>query len=142
MAAGEVQGGFGVKLKITVSAALTAVAHLLDVDFPEFEKLMADATAHDSTDGWDEVIPTGRKNSSEFEATLLWNADDNTHKAILDAFNADSSMPMTIEDPAGVEVIGFDGFITKMGRESKQDDGYKCVVTIKPTGVITITNAP
>jgi hypothetical protein len=37
------QGGFGVQLKITVSATLTAVANLVDVDFPKFKKFIAEA---------------------------------------------------------------------------------------------------
>jgi len=40
------QGGFGVVLKIMISTTLTAVTNLLDVDFPETEKFLADMTAH------------------------------------------------------------------------------------------------
>ena len=138
---GSEQGGLGVKLKITVSAALTAVANVEEVEFPELEKIMADITAHDSGGGWDETIPSGRFNSSEFEATLTWNADDSSHAAITAAFGSTVSMPMSIEDPAGVEVLAFNGFVTKMGRVAELDEAYRCKVTFKATGPINITNA-
>lgn len=135
------QGGFGVKLKITVTATLTLLTGVEEVEFPELEKVMADITSHDSVDGWDEVIPSGRFNSSEFVATLTWDADAATHAAVQTAFLSKTSMPMSIEDPAGVEVLTFNGYVTKMGRISEQEEGYKCTVTFKPTGKVTITNA-
>ena len=133
------QGGFGVVLKITVSAALTAVANLLDVEFPEFEKVVVESTKHSSPGGYAEYIATGLREMKSFKATLGWDAAETTHAAVLAAFDSDSTVNMSIQDPDGAEVIAFAAHITKLGRMSKQREQYKCDVTIQPTGQPTIT---
>ena len=133
------QGGFGVIVKIDVSATLTAVAGLLDVDFPEFEKYVADMTDHSAPGGYTEYISTGVREVKEFSMTLAWDSSSATHTAIIAAFDSDSTVNMSIEDPAGSEVIAFAAHIRKLGRIAKQRDGYKCTVTVQPSGVPSIT---
>lgn len=135
----SVQGGFGVKLKITVSAALTVVAGVTKVEFPEFEKMIAETTAHDASGGWSTFIDTGKRKLNSIKVTLNWDKAAATHAAITTAFNSASSVAMTIEDPAGTEIIAFSALIVKMGRVADQEDVYSCEVEIQPTGAPTIT---
>ena len=133
------QGGFGVVCKITISNTLTAIANVEDVDFPEFEKFLAEVTNHGSTGGYAEHIATGVRAVNEFSMTLTWDTSDSTHAAIVTAFDSDEPVNMSIEDPAGVEVIAFAAHVRKLGRISKQRERYGCVVTIQPTGQPSIT---
>src|SRR5512139_3260639 len=107
------QGGFGLDLKIMVGTTLTSVVHIIDGEIPEFEKFLAEMTAHDSTGGYAEWIATGKYAINEFKVTLAWDSAASTHAAIVTAFDAASAVSMSIEDPAGVEVIAFSGHIRK-----------------------------
>ena len=46
------QGGYGLKCKITVGTTLTAIANVLDCEFPKFIKVVKEFTAHDADTGW------------------------------------------------------------------------------------------
>jgi hypothetical protein len=135
------QGGFGVVLKVMISTTLTAVANLLDVDFPAQEKELADMTAHPSaaSTGYRSWIDSGVRSLTEFTAVLGWDDTESTHVAIVTAFDATTALSMSIEDPAGQEIVAFSGFIRSIGRTAKIGDGYKCNVAIQPTGAPTIT---
>ena len=132
------QGGFGVILKISVSATMTAVANLRDVEFPEFEKTLADSTKHSSPSGYMERIATGLKEVKSFKAELGWDKGQTTHATIIAAFDSLSPVNMSIQDPAGVETISFSAHVQKLGRVAKMKDVYICNVTIQPTGAPTI----
>lgn len=135
------QGSFGVVFKVMVSTTLTAVAHLLDVAFPEQKKEIADVTEHPSTGvtGYRTKIDTGIRELTPFEVTLLWDDSEATHAAMVTAFDSTSALSMSIEDPAGNEVIAFSGFVDTVGRIAAMSDGYKARVSITPTGAPTIT---
>lgn len=135
----SVQGGYGAVLKITVTASLTAVAHVRDFEFPEFERVVAEITAHDSPGGYAEYISTGKRKMNEFTCTLTWDKSEATHQAMLAAFNSDDPVEMSTEDPNGVEVIAFDALVTKIGRQAEQEEGYSAEVSIQPTGIPAIT---
>ena len=128
------QGGFGVKVKITVGSALTAVAHVIEMDYPEFEKILYDRTGHDSPDGYVEFGDSGKRKVGDFKCKLEWDAEEATHAAILAAFDSTDPVEMSVEDPDGSETITGNAWIQKVGREAKQEDGYFCSVTIQPTG--------
>ncbi len=134
-----IQGGFGLTVKIDVTAVQTAIAHILAGDMPEFEKVLKESTGHDSTGGYAEWIATGKRKVGAFTLTLGWDKAHATHAAILAAFNSNSPVNMTVMDPAGSETIAFAAHIQKLGRISTQEDEYQCKVTIQPTGVPTIT---
>lgn len=136
-----VQGGFGLKVKIMVSTTLTAIADLLDADFPTMEKVLAEMTAHPTSGatGWDVAVDTGKRKSSEFMMELGWDDTVATHAAIQTAFDATTAVSMSIEDPEGSEVIAFSAHIRSIQRIGKQEDGYKARVMVKPTGAPTIT---
>ena len=132
------QGGLGLVLKIN-TGSLTEVVNLLEADFPEQEKELWEYVLHSSTDGYAEHMDTGLRKLTEFTATLLWDDTETTHAQFLTSFDASTPVGMSIEDPAGQEVIAFDAHIQKVGRVSKADEGYQCEVTIQPTGAPTIT---
>jgi len=125
------QGGFGTVVKITVTAALTAITHAQDIEFPEFEKILADITGHDAPGGYEEIIATGKRKMNEFTCKLTWDVAEAT-------FNTDNTVQMSVEDPDGSEVITFDAHVSKLGRIAEQEEGYVCDVTIKPTGIPVI----
>jgi predicted secreted protein len=133
-----IQGGYGTIVKIKITSTLTAIAHALDVEFPEFEKVLADVTAHDSPGGYQEWIATGKRKLGAMKMKLLWDVSEATHAAITAAFNSDLPVEMSVQDPDGDEVITFNAHIQKLGRVAKQEEGYTCDVTIQPTGIPTI----
>lgn len=135
-------GGYGIKVKITITATLTVIANLEDVDLPEMERLVAEATSHDSTGGYREYVSTGKRQVNSFTATLFWDRAQTTHAAIQTAFDSNVAVNMSVEDSAGKETIAFAAFITKIGRMGTQEDAYKAEVEIVVTGVPTITVAP
>jgi len=132
------QGGFGVILKIDVSG-LTAVVGIVDVDFPEFEKILSESTSHDSTGGYAEYTATGKRKVNEFSCTLNWDTAQATHAAVVTAFDSDLPVNMSIEDPDGDEVIAFAAHIRTISRIGKQEDHYQAEVAIQPTGEPSIT---
>ncbi len=133
------QGGFGLIVKITVSAALTAIADLLDGEIPEFEKFLAEMTPHSATGGYAVQVATGKRKMNEFKVTLGWDSDEATHAAIIASFDSNDPVVMQVITPGTDETIQFSAHISKIGRLSPQEDGYKCDVTIQPTGSPTIT---
>ena len=134
-----VQGGFGLTVKISISAVLTAIAELLDGEIPEFEKYLAEMTPHNATGGYAQHVATGKRKMNEFKVTLGWDSDETTHAAILAGFDSNDPVSMSVVSPGADETIAFSAHIQKVGRLSPQEDGYKCDVTIQPTGAPTIT---
>ena len=132
------QGGYGAVLKIDVGG-LTAVTHVMEFEFPEFEKVLAEVTAHDSASGYAEHLATGKRKLNEFTCTLVWDIGESTHAAMVTAFGSDDPVSMSVQDPNGDEVIAFEAHVSKLGRIAEQEEGYKCEVSIQPTGVPTIT---
>src|SRR3990172_4189479 len=117
------QGGFGAVLKIADnSGVLIAVTKVIDFEFPEFEKIVADVTSHDSPGGYAEHISTGKRMMNEFSCTLLWDRNQDTHHKIVAAFDSDASVNMSAEDPDGTEVIAFAAHIRTLGRVAEQEE--------------------
>jgi predicted secreted protein len=134
------QGGYGVVLKIrTAPSTLTTVAKVLDVDIPPQILELADVTNHASTGGYREFLSTGVRELGEFPATLLWDDTDTSHAKILSVFAANAAVDLTVQDPAGQEIIAFAAFVRQISRMAKIGEAYKCQVTLRPTGQPTIT---
>jgi len=135
------QGGTGVKVKITVSAALTAITNLLDADLPPQLKELAEMSTHPTTGSttYRQFVDTGLRELGEFQMTLGWDPSETTHAEVLTIFAGTDPVDMSVEDPAGNEVIAFSAHIRQISRISKMTDGYKAQVTIRPTGAPTIT---
>ncbi len=134
------QGGYGAVLKINVSG-LVVVTHVMDHEFPEFEKILAEITAHDSPGGYAEFISTGKRKMNAFTCKLVWDIGETSHAALVAAFDSDDAVGMSVEDPNGYEVIAFDAQISKLGRIAEQEEGYACDVEIQPTGIPTINGS-
>lgn len=132
-------GGYGVKVKIMVTATMTAIASVDKAEFPKFSRGLKEITAHDSTGGWAEYISTGKRELSSFGVTLFWDKAAATHAAIITAFGAETPVNMSIEDPKGGEIIAFSAFIKQIDRISEQEGAYNAKVEIQPTGAPTIT---
>lgn len=132
------QGGFGVKLKIDVSG-LTTTANLLDTDFPEQSKSLEEVTPHSSTGGYAQYVASGKRELGEFTATVLWDKADSTHAKVLTVLGANATVNMSIEDPAGAEVIAFAAHVKSVKRISKQDEAFKAEIVFQPSGNPTIT---
>lgn len=132
-------GGFGVKIRIDITGSQTEIVSLLEGDLPELEKILAESTGHNATGGWATHVATGKRKINEFKMTLGWDDTAATHAALLTAFNASTTVNMSVVAPDGSETISFAAHITKMGRVSEQEDLYKCEVTVQPSGAPTIT---
>lgn len=132
-------GGFGLQIKITVSAALTAIVDLLEGEIPEFEKFLAEATPHSAPGGYAKYVATGKFKMNEFKLTVGWDKDDATHAAVLAAFSSTSTVPMQVISPGGEETISFDAHVFKLGRTTEQEDVYKCEVSVQPSGQPTLS---
>ncbi len=132
------QGGYGAIIKIKVTSTMTAIVHAQDIEFPEHEKVLADITAHDSPGGWQEWIATGKRKANSMKCTFTWDIAEVTHAAVQAAFSSDLPVDMSVQDPDGDEVISFSAHVQKLGRVTKQEEGYTCAVTIQPTGQPTI----
>lgn len=133
------QGGFGVTLKIDVGTVLTAVTKVMEVGFPEFEKILAESTGHDSAGGYAEFVATGKRKLNEFEVTLAWDSTEATHAAMDAAFDSDAAVSCSVADPDGDETIAFEAHVRLVAREGDQEDVYKARVAIQPTGQPTIS---
>ena len=134
-----VQGGYGLDLQIDVGTVLTAMTKVVDCSFPEFEKILAESTAHDSTDGYQEWTATGKRKLNEFTCTLTWDTSEATHAAVVTAFDADAAVSFSLADPDADETITFEGHVRTVGRISEQEDVYKAEVAIQPTGAPQIS---
>lgn len=133
-----VQGGYGLICRIN-TGALTAIVDIVDASFPEQNKILADATTHDSTGGYREWIAVGLRELSEFTLTVLWDDAQATHAQALTSFVADTTVNMNIQDPDANETIAFAAHIKTIKRISEQEDVYKAEITVQPTGAPTIT---
>lgn len=127
-------GGFGLTIKINISATQTAIVDLLEGEIPEFEKYLAEATPHNAPGGYAKFVATGKFKMNEFKFTLGWDKDDVTHAAVLAAFNSTSPVAMQVVSPGGDETISFDAHVFKLGRVTDQEEAYTCEVSVQPTG--------
>ena len=132
------KGGFGVQLKITITATLTLIAQLEDTDFPEQEAVTTEVTTHDSTGGYAEFVKNGLFKLSKFTATVIWDKAAASHIGMLAALAATTPVIMTITT-TDAEVISFSGFVVKVARDAKQSSALKTKIDIQPTGIPTIT---
>jgi hypothetical protein len=133
------KGGFGLQVKIDISNTMTALVDVLDGEIPEFEKFLAEMTSHSASGGYATHVATGKRKMNEFKLTLGWDSDEATHAAVLAAFAGSPTVDMAVLSPDGAdEVIAFSAHIFKLGRVSPQEDGYKCDVTVQPSGAPTM----
>ena len=129
------QGGYG----LTLTLNGTTVVGVQDTDFPRFMKFIAESTAHDSPGGYYEAVATGKRRIEAFSTTLIWDANEATHGAVITAFDSDDAQQLSIADPDGDETIEFNAHIEGINRISPQEDVFTAEVDILPTGTATIS---
>ena len=132
-------GGFGLQVRIAISAVQTVIVNMTEGEIPEFEKFLAESTPHNASQGYKTWQDTGKRSLNSFKVTLTWDDSQATHQAIMTAFNSTSPVAMSVIAPDASETISFNAHISKLGRVSEQEDIYKCEVEIQPTGAPTIT---
>lgn len=131
-----IQGGFGAQLMIDVSG-LEIVAGVSNLDFPEFAKLIAGSTGHGSSGGYGESVAAGKRSLGEIPFDINWDISEETHQALVTAFDSDTSYNMRVEEPEGDEGVSFAGIVMSNTRMSKKESRYQAQITIQPTGAPT-----
>ena len=133
-------GGFGLTVKIDVTAVLTAFVDLLEgSELPKFKKFLAEATPHNATQGYAVRVATGKRSLESFKVILGWDKDQATHAAVRTAFDSNSPVNMSVISPGADETIAFSAHIEEISRLTGQEDAYTAEVMITPTGAPTIT---
>lgn len=133
------QGGFGLTAKIDVSGTPTAWTQIEEIEFPGFKKFIAESTTHDATSGYYTATSTGKRRLMPFRVVLAWDTSVSTHAAVITAFNAETDVTVSVDDPDGDETITFECQIEEVNRIATQEDILKCNVLIHPTGPASIT---
>lgn len=142
-------GGFGVTFNIgdgpvSSTPTYTAIAQVQSFNGVEIESVMSDITAHDSTAGYDEHIPSGRKNTSEIELELTFDITQATHAnaagGLVHAFLNDTLLAYQVVFPdTGNTTWEFDAYVSKLRMESEKEEHLKGMVTMRPTGQPTLS---
>lgn len=133
-----IQGAFGVILKIN-SGSLTTIANVEDIDDWVLDRILAEVTAHDSSGGYAEFVPSGKRMMPAFSATITWDDSITEHQSIITNWAAETTVGFSISDPDGTETLTFSGYIKTIARMGKQDGAYRAKITIQPTGAITLS---
>jgi hypothetical protein len=137
-------GGFGISWILLTDGTPemglpVAVAGVKDLKFPEQANVLADVTTHDADSGAALFAGTGLKAATTFEATLVWDSDDESHERLV-AFEASgAAIPMTLLDSGGDEALNMDGIVKSLRRESEQDNVLLMKAVVQVTGPIAIT---
>jgi predicted secreted protein len=129
------QGGLGT----TLTYNSQSITKIMEVDWPEIEKVLAEVTAHDSTGGWEEFIATGKFTASDFTITVLWDKALAGHGALLTAHNNGTAHAFSLVGPGTALTVSGSAFVSSIAEESDMEDGHKATITISPTGNVTIT---
>lgn len=132
-------GGFGLQVKITVGTTLTALTYLLEgSELPKFKKFIADATPHSATGGWAKRVATGKRSAESFKVVLGWDKSEATHAAMQTAFDADTTVNMSVVSPGADETISFAAHIEEIARLTEQEGLLTAECMITPSGKPTI----
>lgn len=130
--------GIGVVVEVDVAATPTTVANVEEIDYPDIEQEVDEVTNHGSTNGWREFLATGQKGAAAFDLTIIWDVAENTHGQIVTQSTNGTASTWSIADPATAETVTFEAVVTKLVRVPRKDKALRAVVTVQPTGAITI----
>ena len=118
-------------------AAAGVIPNVTNFTGPGISLDVEDVTAHDSTDAWEEVVPTIIRSG---EVTFDINYDPVAHHYAAHglAFNLATRLidTFTLGGPIGVWV--FTGYVTKFEVSAPHDGKLSASVAIKCTGAVTI----
>jgi len=128
------QGGFG--LALTLNG--TAIVYMTDLSQLRVIKQLAEITGHDSAGGYYDAQEQGIRRLEPFDTTLIWDALEPTHEAIVAAFASNAPSSFSWTDPQSFETISFNARIGRVGRVAQQESAYIAHVEIRPVGKPTI----
>ena len=134
---------FGTLLKAGNAASpegFTTIANLGDIDGPELATNMEDVTSHDSTSGYDEVMPDGVLGVGEISFELNYDPANATHKnsagGVIYAWANKTKRNYQLVYSGGT--WAFSGYVTKFTPKAAVRGVLKADVSIKPTGTPTL----
>lgn len=133
---------YGTTFYIGTSGAGTAVAQVVSISGPSLTLDTEDVTSMDSTDAWEEVVPT-IKRSGEVSLELVYDPAAATHKnasgGLLYAFDqrASGTYTLVFPDAASTEWV-FTAYVTGYEPDMPVDGRLAATVTFKPTGDVTL----
>jgi hypothetical protein len=135
---------FGTLLKMGDAASpevFTTIANLGDIDGAELSSNMEDVTGHDSSGGYEEVIPEGVLNTGEIGFEINWVPGGSTHGAssglVADWKNKTKRNYQLVHPNSST--WAFSGYVAKFQSKAPVRGVLRADVSIKLTGSPTLT---
>ena len=120
------------------SETFTALAEINSITGPNKTRSTIDVTSLDSSGGYMEFI-TSFKDAGTVVLAMNWTRDG--YEAINDDFESNSSVNYQIVFPdTGATTLDFAGYVTDLGQAIPFGDKITMDVTVKVTGVVTLTS--
>lgn len=134
---------FGTLLKMGDAASpevFTTIANLGDIDGPELNSDMEDVTGHDSSGGYEEVIPVGVLSTGEVSFEIRWVPAGSTHGAttgLVADWKNKTKRNFQLVWPNS-QTWAFAAYVTKFSPKAPVKGVLAADVTIKVTGAPTL----
>jgi hypothetical protein len=142
-------GGYGVTFRIgnTVKASsptYAAIANVMEFNGMEIGSVMADISAHDSTAGFREKIPSGLFEVGDVELTLAFDSAEGSHAnasgGLTYALLNKSLLGYQIAFPnTAATTWTFDAYCSKIAWQAPLDGAWQAIVTLTVTGQPALT---
>ena len=118
------------------------VANVKSISGPSLKVDTEDVTTHDSTAGWEEVVPTILR-SGEVKLEIVYDPANATHSAaahgLIGLMVAKASHSFTLTYPAASAVTWvLPGFVTAFEMNAPHGGALTATATIKPSGQPTL----
>ena len=118
------------------------IADVKGISGPSLTRDLADVTALDSTNGFEEVLPTVLR-TGDVTFALAFDPDNAGHLGLRDDVVSATSRNFSIEFPATaasgtVQTHSFDAFVTNYTNQIETGAEITADVTLKPTSTITV----
>ena len=145
MTVSSATGGFGVTFQIgdgdlASTPSYSTIGQVKTWNGVEIEALLSDITNHGSTGGYQEFVPSGRKNVSPVELGIAYSKSDTSHTDSSGGlfYSLDNKTKLaykiTLADSTYWE---FDAYVNKVKQMSDQEEHIDLTVTLQPTGSVT-----
>jgi len=131
--------GFGTKLKMGDGAetpTYAEIAGVTNISGPSFSVDTEDVTDMDSTNGWEEHIPT-IKRSGEVALDIHFEPTETTHTDVTSALGEQRSFQLVFPDDSSTQ-WDFDAIITGFETEEPYDGKISGSINLKITGEPTL----
>lgn len=134
----------GTLLKIgdgEASESFTTITEVMEISGPELSLDTTDATTHDSTAGWEEVIATILR-SGEVSLTIQYSPTDSTHNAstglIKDMTDRTLRNFQLVFPDASSTTFSFSAYVIGFSPSAPADDKLTAEVALKASGQPTL----